>query len=331
MPKGSNLFSSICPPAFHDLSALDYDEISLVPAGMNKKWFIMRKGKRMLNIAQITADGLIRKGADLDTLLKGKDEDASQALGAIAKIAQAVDGELSPEDIAKALEIAGVDLEKMGYGKKHGKDKGKMEYDDEEYMYDKDGNKKGAKKKVKKGDEGSGDDGDDKDKDKKPPKDESDAKVDKIRKEYDEKMEKMQKSLDAEVDERLRRDYVQKAAEFDIDGTSQEDLGTLFHNLSKSADKADLKKVEQIFKGMAAQNKDSKIFGELGRVAKNGEDSGDAAQVIASATDTIAKANPEMSAEQARIAAYKSNPEEYAQLRAMQNDDTLAASKRQRR
>lgn len=285
----------------YDLSNLDLDFISLVPAGddgMAKVLLAKAEDKSTTGVKQTPtlSDSDISEGDDMTTMNKGHDEyDEYEDEDLIEK-------DDLPEEVVKYIEAL------------------EDEVDDLNETIEK--ARKGKKKKVQVAnvddeDIDIEDDGEDDDVSKSHDDFYDDEEFDAVLSKADPAVRgliaKMQSDLTeaeniakAERDERLRRDYIAKAEQLPMISTDKDQLGELLKALNdKAPEEAAI--VEKLFGAANKQISESNLFGEIG---KSGAHTTLGSSVEAAASE-IRKANPGMTQEQAIAAAYESNPSLY--------------------
>lgn len=132
------------------------------------------------------------------------------------------------------------------------------------------------------------------------------AKMERTNAEYEERIAKAERTAEAERSERLRRDYVAKAAGLPAINATADELGLLLKELNDLSPKH-AEKVEKLLAAANEQIAKSDLFREVGRA-------GTGVTVSASvegAAKAIQKAYPNMTYEQAIAKAYDDNPALY--------------------
>jgi hypothetical protein len=129
-----------------------------------------------------------------------------------------------------------------------------------------------------------------------------------IKKSEEEKTE-LKKRLDAEVEERVSKAFIEQAAEYKHLSTKPEELGKVLKNMSGKLDKEDNEYIAKLLKACDEQIEKSGLFSEIG---KTGNDEGnDVIIKVAAKVEEVRKANPQLTEYQAQALVWKSNPDLY--------------------
>lgn len=101
-----------------------------------------------------------------------------------------------------------------------------------------------------------------------------------------EKSDRLEKELRAERDERLNREFKQRASQFKHLGANTDELATVMKSLSETDSKA-FDKVESILKAANEQMRTSALFGEIGSSMGPGSPVGDAMARLDTLVDSV--------------------------------------------
>lgn len=269
------------------LKNLEAVEVSIVPRGANRRKFLIFKGDdvKMLDFESIM-DIELENEQEVDNVLKaeGLSEKAINAIKGALKLLNAFKEELPGDILSKLAGLAG-----YGYPEPTSKEEPKEE--------DKEGVKKDGALDIKSLPE-----------DLRPS-------IERLWKEHQElvkKNEELEALLKAEQEQKLIREFVQKAeTELSNFPAKPEELGLLLKSISEKAPE-EYQKLEDVLKSANEMLKESNLFRETGR---NSSAPGSVEDKLSAMAQEIMKSEPSLSFEQAYVKALYMNPDLYKEYK----------------
>lgn len=272
------------------LSDLKIGRVDLVPAGANRKWFVLRKehlGEDMpIDVSAILDTKL--DSEDLRKALHGLDEDKVAAAELIAKTLQAFEGELPVEALAQ---FGGAKIEKGSAMTA-------------EQMAEYSALKKAAAQA-------------DQDKKDKMAKENRDPKVEAVRKEYDEKIAELQARIEKEQLARLEKEWIERAKTYTIPTLPADKLGPMLCEAHTKMAKEHVEALHQAFAAITDSVNKSDDFETVGKSSR-GESHAfvSASAEIEKQAAELRKADASITEAQALVKAIQANPDLYARQMA---------------
>lgn len=278
------------------LTDIDPDEVSVVPMGKNNRKFLLTKEKTMDELLKKILNKELEGGEDLETLMKeGKmTADEQKTLKAAARLLNSIGGKVSENVMQELRKLAG-----MGEKKKpEQKEKTKKELLE-------DLRKEGYKIEEPKEPEVKVDS-------------ETKKLLDDIRKEYDTKFEDIKKendilrdNLKKERDQRVTREFEEKAETFGYKGDEAKEVATLLKSASDTMEKEQYEKLEQRLKSQAAQNKVAHLFKEAGSSQGGTGGSSELDAKVEAKKEELRKENPKWTDAKLESEVFDRNPDLY--------------------
>lgn len=257
--KAYKLLARIAPdlvPGEWRLSDLDIDEISLVPAGANRKEFVLRKESTVpIDINSLIETDL--ENTEADALLKSLEGDARGAAEVLLKIYQGSADLLSPEQRAEIAKAAGAEMpapEPVAEPEPAAEPEAEVAKEDE------------------------------------PVEDEAVANV---RKEYEAKLETLAKEHAALAEAVEVKEYVEKAAAFTVPNLEPAELGPIMRDIDRNLSKEHADAMRKHFASVTELVKKSAVFNEFGKVETNDGSSTSATERVAKEIEAYKAEHPE--------------------------------------